>query len=224
MAALHILLLGVHIAAALIATAVGGASFLSRKGGPLHVRAGRLFVPAMYVMYGFGLLYAAVDPTPDPMLAVSAVIGAYLVATASRSAARRDGVAGRFEHGAFALILACLALSLAFLWLASASPTGRFYGHGPATLMPNIVLAALGAGFDLAFILRKRLTANQRIARHVWRISVAMLMVTFSTLPAIRSRRSSPMRSAAPSSSSSPRSRSSSAWSAGSSASASERR
>ncbi|HEX9933028.1 MAG TPA: hypothetical protein VGB08_09325 [Allosphingosinicella sp.] len=47
--------------------------------------------------------------------------------------------------------------------------------------MPNIVFASLGAGLDLAFILRGRLTGSQRIARHVWRISLAMLMVTFST-------------------------------------------
>ncbi|HEX9933029.1 MAG TPA: hypothetical protein VGB08_09330 [Allosphingosinicella sp.] len=93
MGAVHILLLGPHIAAALVATAAGGASFLAPKGGPLHVRAGRVFVPAMFAMYGFGILYAAVDPTPDPMLAVAAVIGAYLVATASRSASRRDGLA-----------------------------------------------------------------------------------------------------------------------------------
>jgi hypothetical protein len=179
--AVPIALLGVHIAAAVAATGAGGASFLARKGGPLHVRAGRIFVPAMFSMYGFGVVYAAFDPTPDPILTVAAVIGAYLVATAWRTAKRRDGTAGRFEHAAFAVILACLALSLAFLYLASTSPDGRFFRHGPATIMPNIIISSLAASFDLAFILRGRLTANQRIARHVWRVSVAMLMVTFST-------------------------------------------
>ena len=181
MAAAAIVLLSVHIAAALFATAAGGAALLSRKGGPAHTRAGRLFVPAMLGMYGAGIVYVAFDPTPDPMLAVAAVIGAYLVVTAARAARRRNGRAGRFELAAFLVVLACLAASLTFVALALGSPTGRFYGHGPAAMAPNILIAGAAVALDLSFLIRGKLKREQRIARHVWRMGVAMLMVTFST-------------------------------------------
>jgi len=173
--------LAVHIAAALAATAAGGAALAARKGSRVHARAGGLFVPAMLVMYGAGIAYVALDPTPDPILAVAAVIGAYLVATAARAARRRDGCAGRFELAAFGVALACLVASLAFMALALGSPSGRFYGHGAATIAPNIVFAGTAVILDLSFLIRGTLKRNQRIARHVWRIGVAMLMVTFST-------------------------------------------
>lgn len=181
MAAIGTALLAVHIAAALFATAAGGAAMFARKGGPGHRRAGKLFVPAMLVMYGAGIVYVAFDSTPDPILAVAAVIGGYLVVTAGHSARHRDGEAGAFHAAAFAVILACLAASILFLVLALEAPSGRFYRHGPATIAPNIVIAAIAAGLDLSFLLRRRLAPNQRVARHVWRIGLAMLMVTFSS-------------------------------------------
>jgi hypothetical protein len=181
MGTIQILILAPHIAAGFLATAAGGVALAARKGSALHARAGAVFVPAMLAMYGLGLLYVPVDPTPDPILAVAAAIGAYLVLTAREAARRRDGRAGRFERAAFAVVLACLAASVAFLMLALGSPDGRFYGHGPATMAPNLLVASLAAAFDLAFILRGRLKPNQRLARHVWRIGVAMLMVTFAT-------------------------------------------
>ena len=181
MDAAQILLLGPHIAAALVATAAGGAALCARKGGPLHARAGRIFLPAIFAVYGFGLAYVPFDSTPDPILSVGAIMGAYLVATSWQAARRRDGTAGSFEPAALGVILFCLAADLLFLGLATSSPTGRFYGHSPATIIPNALIAALAAGFDIGFILRGRLSAKQRLARHVWRISVAMLMVTFAT-------------------------------------------
>ena len=64
---------------------------------------------------------------------------------------------------------------IGFLTVATLLATGVF-----ACAIPFAALAALAAALDLNFVLRRRLSARQRIGRHLWRMCAALLIAAFS--------------------------------------------
>lgn len=167
-----------HIAGGGVGLLAGAAALSFRKGGRLHGQAGTLFFAAMLVLTATGGAIAAFKPERGTM--VIAILTFYLVATSWATARRRDGEAGRFEILGLAVALACAAAFLAFGLLGAGSPNGRFDSLPAAVHFPFAAVAALAAGLDLNFILRRRLTGRQRIARHLWRMCAALLIAAFS--------------------------------------------
>jgi len=168
----------VHVVFGSLALLAGAAALSLRKGSPLHARAGTAFFAAMLVLTGTGAAMAALKP--ERGTALIGLFTAYLVVTSWVTARRRGGEAGRFELYGLAFALGAAGLMFAFGQMASASPTGRLDSLPPAAHYPFAVLAALAAGLDLNFILRRRLGPAQRIARHLWRMCAALLIAAFS--------------------------------------------
>lgn len=165
-------LMGIHIAAGMIALAAGAVAALARKGGRLHGRAGSLFAAAMLVL---GVTASILEPFRSPPGSpVGGIIVCYFVATAWMTARRRDGIAGRFERIACAFALLGGALTAWGGFTGATTPAGS----GPVFAFAALCLLA-GLG-DLNFILRGRLTATQRLSRHVWRICFAFFLATGS--------------------------------------------
>ncbi|MDP8995371.1 MAG: hypothetical protein M3N07_10440, partial [Pseudomonadota bacterium] len=156
----------------------GAAALSFAKGGMRHRQAGTFFFGSMLAMAGSGAVIAA--SIPERGTAVIGVITCYLVATSWVTARRRDGTAGRFELYAFFVAAGCAAVQLAFGLIAANSPDGRLDSLPAGAHFPFAALAALAAGYDLAFILRRRLSAAQRIARHLWRMCAALLIAAMS--------------------------------------------
>ncbi|HST36843.1 MAG TPA: hypothetical protein VLK25_09485 [Allosphingosinicella sp.] len=167
-----------HVVAGSAALLAGAGALAVRKGGRLHARIGTIFFAAMLVLTLSGALIAAFKP--ERATAVIGIITCYLVATAWRSAKRRGGRAGRFELAALAVILACGSAELGFGLQALNSPRGRIdlLPYQPMFVFGG--LALLAAALDLNFILRRQLSGAQRIGRHAWRMSAAMLIATTS--------------------------------------------
>jgi hypothetical protein len=174
----YVLGLIVHIGGGGVALGAGAAALAFRKGGRAHAKAGTWFFAAMLVLLATGFVLAVAGSFRGT--AGGAIFGIYLVATARETARRRDGKAGRFEHAALAVAIGCALAELAFGFQAMSSPGGRLDGFPP---MPYFLLAgwaALAAGLDLNFILRRGVSARQRIARHLWRMCAALLFAAFS--------------------------------------------
>ena len=173
------LVIPIHIAAGTAALAAGGlALFAAHKGSRFHAQSGTLFFAAMLVMAGTGALMAALKPERGTMIV--GLLTCYLVATSWATARRRDGAAGGWELAglAAASALAVAMLSLGLIGLAS--PNGRVDSLPAAVHFPFAALAALAAALDLNFVLRRRLSARQRIGRHLWRMCAALLIAAFS--------------------------------------------
>ena len=168
----------VHVGFGSAALLAGAAGLAVRKGSPLHAKAGTAFFVAMLVMAGTGSVMAALKP--ERGTAVIGLFTAYLVITSWMTARRRSGEAGRFELYGFAVALGIAALMLAFGLMASAGPSGRLDSLPAGAHYPFAFLAALAAALDLNFILRGRLGAGQRIARHLWRMCAALLVAALS--------------------------------------------
>jgi hypothetical protein len=69
---------------------------------------------------------------------------------------------------------------LSFGLIGAGAANGRFDSLPAAVHFPFAALAALAAALDLNFILRRRLSARQRLARHLWRMCTALLIAAFS--------------------------------------------
>ena len=167
-----------HIAVACVALLAGTTAMTARKGGRLHAGAGKLFVVAMLAMFTAGILFSFFKDNPGRLLVTSSVVGGYLVATAYQSARRKDGVAGLFEKIGLAVAIACGGVYVWLSYMAASAPTGRIDGVGHEVILPNLFVALIAAALDINFIVRSRIGGKQRIARHTWRISMGMFVVT----------------------------------------------
>src|SRR5678816_1714259 len=85
-----------HIAGGTIGLVSGTVAILARKGGPLHRRAGAVFVMSMSMMAAFALWLALVIPGQFPNVII-AIFAFYLIATAWLTVWRKEGETGRSE-------------------------------------------------------------------------------------------------------------------------------
>lgn len=168
----------VHIVFGTAALAAGAAGLSVRKGSSAHGRIGTVFTVSMLGMALTGAAIAAL--TPERGTAAIGLFTAYLVATSWSTARRRDGKAGVVEILGVGTALTCAAAFISFAILAAASPTGRLDSLPAAAHYPFAALAVLAAVLDLNYILRPRISAKQRLTRHLWRMCTAFLIAAFS--------------------------------------------
>ncbi len=85
------IVLGVHVAAGVVALVAGAVALVTEKGGRRHRRAGRAYVRAMAVVVGTVPLLLAFDPTDfvRQFLLLVAVFSGYLVFSGYRVLARK---------------------------------------------------------------------------------------------------------------------------------------
>jgi hypothetical protein len=159
----HVPFLALHIAAGGAALLASLVAIGARKGGPLHVRAGRIFALALL--------------RPNAFLFTLGLFSLYLV-TAGREAAR-PGPVGRLAAAA-ALVMLAAAAGMVVLaggallgWSAAARLTGRL---PPAALMVFGAIGAAMAAQDLrAWAAGRPEPARRRTARHLARMGGAAI-------------------------------------------------
>ena len=163
------ILLYTHIIGASVAMIAGTIAIFARKGERVHRTAGNVFFAGMLGM-------TVVGATVSPFLAeaqwtntTAGLVTLYLVATGWATVMRPEGRTGAFEVAAFlvALGVALTGLTL-YLLNAGSGVYGVVYGFA--------VVAAIAAVCDLGVILRKGITGHRRIARHLWRMSLALVV------------------------------------------------
>lgn len=171
-------ILALHIGGGVTGILSGATALLAPKGGPLHRAAGHVFFVSMLIMSGIG---AIVSPfLPQWSNVVPGAFTFYLVATAWMTVHRPEDQVGRFEVGAFAFAWTAAALGVVLGMIAAGSPKGLLNGDPPATFFVFASLPALAGALDLGVILRHGVSGAQRIARHLWRMSVALFVAAGS--------------------------------------------
>jgi len=173
-------ILALHIGGGVVGIVSGFAALALRKGGRWHRLAGNVFFVAMLAMSGIG---ATVAPfLPDWGSAIAGLFTFYLVLTGWMVVRRKAGQIGRFEVAAIGLPLIAVVAELTFAWLATHNPKGTFEGLPPFPMYLIASVATLAVVADLTVIRRGGLHGAQRIARHLWRLCVGLLIATGSAL------------------------------------------
>jgi hypothetical protein len=171
-------LLVLHIGGGTVGLLSGAAALTVRKGGRAHRWTGNVFFLSMLAMATVG---ATVSPLlHDRVSTVAGVLTLYLLATAWMAVKRRDGGVGRFEIAAFVVALGVATAGVTFILMQNASPTGMIDGQPPQAPWMFTIAATIAALSDLKVILRRGITGAPRIARHLWRVCLALFIASGS--------------------------------------------
>lgn len=168
-----------HIWTALAGVLFGMAALAIRKGSRLHRIFGNVFFVSMLTMSA-SAAYLAAFVKPEMMNVLMGVLTFYLVATGWLAVIRKEGVIGRLE---VALMLVALADGAGGVFLGFetvTSPAGLKDGYHAVGYFVAGSLALLFAGFDVRTFVRGGVSGARRIARHLGRMCLALLIATAS--------------------------------------------
>jgi len=177
----HLALALPHLAAGLIALASGAVALAVAKGGALHRRSGMIFVYAMLLLSGSGVVMATLKAQKLNLL--GGLLSFYLVATALLTVRRRVPEIHWLDIGALLLAVTIGVLGISYGIEASTSASGRIDGLPPAPAFMFGTVASLAAFGDIRRM-RRGLPAGRRIARHLWRMCFALFSAASSFFPA----------------------------------------
>jgi uncharacterized membrane protein len=168
----------VHIIAGLTAIVAGTVALSATKGGALHRKSGMVFVATMMVMASLGAFIAStkLHISFQKFNVMAGIFTVYLVATALLTVRPHPGKRWMDVVAlAVALGIAIFSLGLAGLGLAQAK---SWFPTVPASIFGTVaLLAAIG---DVRMLKAGGLQGKHRIARHLWRMCVAMFIATGS--------------------------------------------
>jgi hypothetical protein len=176
-----------HVAGGTVGLACGIVAMIARKGGRLHRVAGNGFFASMLVMAVFAVYLGFVRPGALVNVFIGILV-AYLVASAWFTIRRPAGAVGVPEKVGLAIaLILCAPFVLLSAQLALGLPT--FFHSGMAFKGPLLLaiylftlVLVIAAGGDAAVVFRSGVAGAARIARHLWRLCVALTLATGSAL------------------------------------------
>jgi uncharacterized membrane protein len=174
------LVLFLHIAGGSVGIVSGMVALLSRKGGRVHRVAGTVFFVSMLVMATIGASASPFLPKPEMANVAAGVLTLYLITTSWVTIRRKDGRIGRFEIVGFVVALGVVAAGAMFSHMASINPHGTTASTPPQAFYVFVIVGAIAAIGDLRLILRGSISGPARIARHLWRMCIALTIASGS--------------------------------------------
>jgi hypothetical protein len=167
----------VHIAAGTIGLIAGFIALFVVKGATVHRKAGAAFVYTMLAMCLSGGAIALLRSKAAAINVPAALITAYLALTALTT------VRGRHRRGLEgSLMLLALGVGVVMLaWGIDAVANGGMRNGYPA--FPFFLFATFGlfgAAGDVRVLRRGPLLGTARLIRHLWRVSMALLIAALS--------------------------------------------
>ncbi len=173
-------LLTLHIGGGGAGLVSGATALAARKGERAHRIAGEIFSGSMLVAYAIAAGVALFLPVDQKTNFAGALLALYLLSTSWVTIKREEGGAGRFEIAAFLIALGIASTTLAFAFAGARGPTGAIVRPPSQTLCLFALVAALGAAGDFTLIVRRGVSGAARIARHLWRMCLALMTAAIS--------------------------------------------
>jgi uncharacterized membrane protein len=179
MATMFTILLVLHVVIAALALGSGFVALFAPKGRSLHRSAGQVFVTAMLAMTAIAFVLALMHN--DRISIVPSLLSFYLVATGFRTVTRLQSTPDAIDFALLVLAFAVAGTGYALGYFASRGPGGLDANGFPPTIYFAFASIALLAG---ALDLRQRVAAVSHgrhcLARHLWRMGLALLIATTS--------------------------------------------
>jgi uncharacterized membrane protein len=171
-----------HICTAVIGLLSGFLAMFFRKGSGWHGAAGNVFFVSMLLMSS-SAAYIAQFERPNALNTVVGLLTFYLVGTAWWTARHRDGKTSIFDRAALLFIASVSVAALTSGFQAANSARGSKDGMPAAIYFMFGSIAVLCSVSDIRMLARGSVSGSQRIARHLWRMSLALLITTLSFFP-----------------------------------------
>jgi uncharacterized membrane protein len=176
------ILLMTHICGAVLGLISGYLAMFFRKGSGLHNAAGTVFFVSMTGMT-ISAAFIATYFRPNAVNATAGLLTFYLVLTAWWTARHREARVTLFDYAALLFVAAVAIGGLWFGFEAAGSRTGTL-DRVPAP--PYFIfgsIAVLHIVGDVRMLARGGVAGTRRIARHLSRMCVALLITTLSLYP-----------------------------------------
>jgi len=167
----------VHIIAGSIALLSGYAALYATKGGAVHRTGGMVFVYSMLSMASVGMTLAVLRPAAPEINVPAALLTSYLVITALTAVRPPPRGVRALAWGGMLLVSAVAIYNLNLGIGLFISPQK---GIPPFPFLMFGVVGLLAAMGDLRVIRRGALSGASRIARHLWRMTFALLIAAMS--------------------------------------------
>ncbi len=169
------IILPAHILAGVLALAFGYVALYATKGATLHRKSGMLFVAAMVVMSLSGALMEALNAFKNAINVVAGLLTFYFVTTALLTVRRRHQSTHWMDRAAvlFVLIVSIFAFGTGF----------ELSSRGRPEAVPAFIFGIIGllaAAGDIRVIRAGGIQGPRRIARHLWRMCLAMWVAAAS--------------------------------------------
>ena len=173
-----------HICAGSIGLLSGAAAMVFRKGSRRHSLSGKVFALSMLSMSATGAYMGFVQHLASMqsqmMNIFNGVLTFYLVATGWATSRRGPGKTGIFDWGAFLVVAAVAAGLMTYGIKAATNHSGLADGYPAGMYFFFGSVALLSAAGDLRMLLRGGVFGAPRVARHLWRMSFALLIAATS--------------------------------------------
>lgn len=176
------ILILIHICTATIGLLSGYLAMVMRKGSGMHRAAGSVFFGSMLLMSA-SAAYLAAFHKPDAMNVIMGVLTFYLVSTGWWAGRRGDGAPGKFELGAMLFAFADGVAAISIGIMAANGTRAPFIKYPAVMFIFFGSVAVLCAISDVRMFVRRDLSGTRRLARHLWRMTLALLIATGSFFP-----------------------------------------
>ena len=169
----------IHILAGSLALGSGYVALYATKGAPLHRRSGMFFVYAMLIMCLGGFAMAIGRNRAPGVNVPAALLTSYLVVT-SLTTVRPPAAGGRWLHiGAMLVAFVVGVVDLQF-GLEALANGGKRHGIPAFPFFLFGVVGLLASLGDARIMRTGALRGAPRLARHLWRMSFALLIAALS--------------------------------------------
>ena len=171
-----------HILAGTVGLLCGYVALFVIKGATVHRRSGTIFVYSMLTMATFGVVLALTRNKAPAINIPAATLTSYLIITALttvRPLAPGSQKARWVEVGA--MLVALGVGSVMLMWgLEAIANGGRRNGMPAFPFLMFATFGLLGAAGDLRVMRSGPLKGGPRLARHLWRMSIALFLAALS--------------------------------------------
>jgi len=173
-------LIVIHVLTGALAVAAGAFALTARKGGGVHVAAGRGFAILMAVSSLSGAGLGLLDYERFYITFHAGLLTLCLIASGWITARARDGRLGAFGTAVGLANLANVAGLVGLGVLAGATAQGTYLGFPAGDYFFLAGMGGIAAAGDASFLFRAGLSRRHRLARHLWRMCLGFFIAAGS--------------------------------------------
>jgi hypothetical protein len=168
-----------HIAGGVLSLPLGYLALYAAKGGAVHRRSGLLFACTMLTMSTLGAILAVAHHKIPEVNVPAALMTFYFVLTSLTTVRPIAGWSPRYDVALLLVVVVVALVDLTFGFNAIALG-GRWHGVPAFPFFLFGIVGLIAARGDLRMLRTGALRGAARIARHLWRMSFALLVASLS--------------------------------------------